>query len=79
MTIEGLAEHELVRDFLYRRMRGLRDAGRPGGGAATAAAPAVPHATSAAAAGESVAVEALLREIAAEVRATREALERRAG
>jgi putative membrane protein len=26
MTIEGLLEYELVRDFLYTRMRGYRDA-----------------------------------------------------
>ena len=67
MTIEGLLEHELVRDYLYRRMRGLKEAPRVAGAAAAAAS---------AEASEGDAV-ALLREIAADVRAARVALERR--
>lgn len=63
MTIEGLLEFEAVRDFLYGRMRGARDI-RP----AAHAAPAAPS--------DAEAVE-LLREIAGELRAAREALSRR--
>jgi putative membrane protein len=64
MTVEGMPQFEVIRDFLYSRMRGARDrAVSPSGGAAgeQAAAP----------------VEQLtevLREIAAEVRALRTAL-----
>jgi putative membrane protein len=29
MTLEGLADHEAMRDFLYSRMRGARDLDRP--------------------------------------------------
>ena len=66
MTIEGLKEYEAVRDFLYSKMRGVSDApdGRP------------PHASSAAAAeaGGMELTEAL-RDVAREIRATREAIE----
>lgn len=61
MTLEGLKEFEAVRDFLYERMRGVKDPVR-----------AVP----AAAGGENaVALAAALREVAAELRATRLALQ----
>lgn len=63
MTIEGLHEFEAVRDFLYSKMRGVRDAGganAPTGGTDAAGGLAV-----------------TLREVAAELRAVREALERR--
>ena len=66
MTIEGLLEFEAVRDFLYARMRGTR---KPTSVPASAPAPA--HETE-----ETV---ALLREAVHELRAAREALERRAG
>jgi membrane protein YdbS with pleckstrin-like domain len=63
MTIEGLHEFETVRDFLYSKMRGVR-------GAATAA-PAEPQVR------EEQSLAAALREVAAELRAVREALEKR--
>lgn len=63
MTIEGLHEFELVRDFLYTKMRGVRH-GHTTEHAATPAAP-------------SNEVAAALREVATELRAVREALERR--
>ncbi|HEX8151818.1 MAG TPA: PH domain-containing protein [Thermoanaerobaculia bacterium] len=63
MTLEGLHQFELVRDFLYTKMRGVRGV-HPKTTSATAAAPAhdadVAHA---------------LREVAAELRAVREALQ----
>lgn len=62
MTLEGLHEFELVRDFLYTRMRGVRAPA-----AAGAAAEAAPADT----------VASALREVAAELRAVREALEKR--
>jgi uncharacterized protein len=65
MTVEGLHEFERVRDFLYSKMRGVR------GTAPTAATPA----TAAPSSGSDLA--AALREVAAELRAVREALERR--
>ena len=65
MTIEGLHEFELVRDFLYSKMRGVRHA--PGAASAqTHAAPAASHDLAAA-----------LREVSSELRGVREALERR--
>jgi putative membrane protein len=63
MTLEGLLEFEAVRDFLYTRMRGYRDASR-----LATAAPAV-------GAADGTGGEALLREAVAELRATRLALE----
>jgi putative membrane protein len=60
MTLEGLHEFELVRDFLYSKMRGVR---------------AHPVQANAAAAPDDVA--AALREVAAELRGVREALEKR--
>jgi putative membrane protein len=62
MTLEGLHEFELVRDFLYSRMRGVR-----GMAAGSQSAPASPDTDLAAA----------LREVASELRAVREALEKR--
>jgi putative membrane protein len=64
MTLEGLLEHEMVRDFLYQRMRGLRD--HPHADAVTAA-PAQDASTA-----------KLLHDILVEVRGAREALERAA-
>jgi uncharacterized membrane protein YdbT with pleckstrin-like domain len=66
MTISGLLQFERVRDFLYSRMRGARDA-----------VPPVPHAAPAAPAQhtESPELTAVLAEVAAELRAVRLALE----
>lgn len=64
MTLEGLHEFERVRDFLYTRMRGVR-----GAAASTTAAPAVANPEND--------LAAALREVAAELRAVRESLERK--
>lgn len=64
MTIEGLHEFEAVRDFLYSKMRGVRS----GGGEAPAPVQSASSEHDLAAA---------LREVAAELRAVREALEKR--
>lgn len=63
MTIEGVKEFELVRDFLYARMRGVSDSG----------ATSDHHA---AGAGDTDVAAALL-EVAREIRETRKALEAR--
>lgn len=62
MTLEGLHEFELVRDFLYTKMRGVRGHHAP---------------TVAQAAGPKDGLTAALHEVAAELRAVREALEKR--
>lgn len=65
MTIEGLKEYEAIRDFLYGRMRGVGDDATRGSardGQATA--------------GSGEELVTTLREVAAELRATREAVER---
>ena len=67
MTLEGLREFEAVRDFLYSKMRGVKDHTHPSPVAAVAG-PALP--------GEA-GLAAALRETAGELRAVREALERR--
>ena len=64
MTLEGLHEFEMVRDFLYSRMRGVRR----GGQAILPVQPGLHPETDLAAA---------LREVASELRAVREALEKR--
>ncbi|MDQ5978106.1 MAG: uncharacterized protein QG602_1078 [Verrucomicrobiota bacterium] len=64
MTIEGIKEFEPLRDFLYARMRGVKD--HP------ASAPAATHP-----AANSDEVVVALREAAAELRALREQLARR--
>ncbi len=69
LTIEGVHEFEQVRDFIYARMRGQRDAGPPGAAAGSAA-------------GDGTAdprLVAALSEVARELRAVREALGRSAG
>lgn len=71
MTIEGLKEFEAVRDFLYSQMRGVKD-GRPPGANSPRASPSAAHQEASAAASHELA--AALREVAAEMRATREAL-----
>ena len=73
MTIEGLVEHEMVRDYLYQRMRGLREPhAAADAGPNVAAAVGSPHGTEAPG---SEPAEGILREILEEVRATRRALE----
>ena len=65
MTIEGLKEFEALRDYLYSRMRGVKNPGpRPAASTATAAT-----------AQHDAELAAALREVAAELRATRNALE----
>ena len=68
MTIEGIKEFEALRDFLYSRMRGVKDHAHP---PAAAASPAC-----AAGSGQGE-LAAALRETAAELRAVREALQRK--
>jgi len=67
MTIEGLKEFEALRDFLYARMRGVKDHHAPAGDSST---PVLPG-------GEATELAAALRETAAELRAVREELARR--
>ncbi len=67
MTIEGLKEFEQLRDFLYSRMRGVKDHHVP-----APAASAVPTAATG-----SDELAAALRETATELRAVREALAKR--
>jgi putative membrane protein len=69
LTLEGLQEFEAVRDFLYSKMRGVRDPAPAPHAAPPAPASPVPE-------GE---LAAALREVAAELRATRLALAARAG
>jgi putative membrane protein len=67
MTLEGLHEFEAVRDFLYTKMRGVRGpAVASGAAAASAAGTSNEHDLASA-----------LREVATELRAVREALEKR--
>lgn len=65
MTIEGLKEFEALRDFLYLKMRGVKDH------------PAAPSAAPAPATAGSGELAAALREVAGELRAVREELARR--
>ncbi len=73
MTIEGLREFRAVRDFLYSRMRGARGVGEAASGAA-----AVEPAALSGSGPLAEAVE-LLAAATAELRAIRQALERRGG
>ena len=63
MTIEGLHEFEAVRDFLYSKMRGVRSGGQA----------ILPVQSSS----SDTNLATALREVAAELRAVREALEKR--
>lgn len=78
MTLEGLQEFEAVRDFLYARMRGVKDpahaAPRSAAGPA-ATAPGTPPSHTAPSADAELA--AALREVARELRETRLALQAR--
>lgn len=69
MTLEGMADHEGMRDFLYTRMRGVRERKE-------AAAVAAGQAVAAVAEGGDSLAEAL-REVAGELRSIRELLEKR--
>lgn len=70
MTLEGLKEFEAVRDFLYARMRGVKEP-------ATRHAGNTPIYNAAAEAGDAE-LAAALREVAQELRGVRRALESRA-
>jgi len=67
MTIEGIKAYDLVRDFIYSKMRGH------------SAAQASPQASTAASGGDLAEVAATLREVSGELRALRQALDRRDG
>lgn len=69
MTVEGLQEFAEVRNFLYDKMRGARKPGTP----------AMPAATTTPAAAPTDELVATLRDVAAELKAARRALERTAG
>jgi uncharacterized protein len=69
MTIEGIKEFEALRDFLYSRMRGVKD-----GHAQPAAPISASAAVTAAPADE---LTTALRDVARELRAVREELEKR--
>ena len=68
LTIEGIKEFELLRDFLYARMRGVKD------GHTVAGEHSAPTSRQGAAEDE---LTSVLREVASELRAVREALEKR--
>jgi putative membrane protein len=75
MTIEGLHEFEEVRDFLYVRMRGTRDAVRDGASVPPGpAASASPPASGAGPTAADADLAAVLHQVAAELRAVREEL-----
>ena len=73
MTIEGLLEFEALRDFLYTKMRGAKEKG------ATAGAPSPVPAAGGAMLDAATAAELVtaLRAVSDEVRALREAIERK--
>jgi putative membrane protein len=71
LTLEGLQEFEAIRDFLYARMRGVKDHGHPPGASGAAQAASVRGA------GADAELAATLHEIAGELREIRLALERR--
>lgn len=73
MTIEGLPQFEAVRDFLYSRMRGVKDHGAQHA-QAKANTTEVSHIHSGTLASDAE-LAAVLREVAAEVRALREAVQ----
>lgn len=69
MTLEGLPDHERVRDYLYSRMRGTRDQRRE---AAVPRIPALPGPDPSP--GGDAELAGVLREVAAELRQIREKL-----
>ncbi len=73
MTIEGLKQFEAVRDFLYSKMRGVKDARQPH---PTATAEAMTNASGALDAATAAELTLALRGVATELRAIRESLGR---
>jgi uncharacterized protein len=71
LTLEGLKEYEAVRDFLYARMRGVKDHSRG------TSVPTNENSTLAAHHATNAELAAALREVARELRETRLALESR--
>ncbi len=71
MTIEGILEFERLRDFLYSKMRGTKDSG----GAPVVAASKASASSGIEAGPATDDLAAILREVAAEVRALRTAIE----
>ncbi len=71
LTVEGIKEFELLRDFLYARMRGVREPRVP-------AVPVLPVAVEGLRVGDAE-LARILREIAVELRGVREALARDEG
>ncbi len=76
MTIEGFRDFEVVRDFLYSRMRGAKEGGSPAAALSASGASASRTAVPSGGEGE---LAAALREVAGELRAVREALTSRPG
>lgn len=68
LTLEGLKEYQAIRDFLYARMRGVKDAAHPPAATGPTAGPGAGSTDRAAE------LAAVLREIAVELRAVRQAL-----
>lgn len=77
MTLEGLPDHDRVRDFLYSRMRGTKDSGGRHPLAQSAPVSGVPLPSGASGGTADAELAATLREVTSELRAIREALERR--
>jgi membrane protein YdbS with pleckstrin-like domain len=73
MTIEGLKQFEAVRDFLYYKMRGVKDATQPH---PTSRSEGTTHASGALDAATAAELTLALRGVATELRAIRELLDR---
>ena len=73
MTIEGLKQFEAVRDFLYSKMRGVKDATQPH---PTRRSEGTTHASGALDAATAAELTLALRGVATELRAIRELLDR---
>jgi membrane protein YdbS with pleckstrin-like domain len=73
MTIEGLKQFEAVRDFLYSKMRGVKDATQPH---PTSRSEGTTHASGALDAATAAELTLALRGVATELRAIRELLDR---
>ncbi len=72
MTVEGIAEYDALRDFLYARMRGTRAAAAP---AAAAAVTEIESAAGSVSGAASAELAATLRSVAEELKRVRRALE----
>jgi putative membrane protein len=77
MTLEGLPEHDRVRDFLYSRMRGTKESGVRHSLAQAPAESDASHPHPGPAGVADAELAATLREVTTELRAIREAFERR--